>query len=103
MAAPAGCRQMIVEGSRCQPQSPHKKGLIGAVAAPEVRSASWFRNLFELNSFIASGKAHHNGSRSWYTIQSARGCQQEKRLPNVQQIGESVCNIAFGVPLLFEE
>ena len=94
---------MIVAGFRYQPRSPHKMGCIGAIAEPKVMVASWFRNLFERNSFITSGKARHNGSRSWYTIQSDRGCQQQKRLSNAQQIGECVCNIAFGVPLLFEE
>ena len=88
MVAPAGYRQIIVESFRHQPQSPHKKGCTGAIAAPEVKVASWLRNLFERNSFIASGKARHNASRSWYTIQCARGCRQEKRIPNSHQIGK---------------
>ena len=57
MVAPARFRQMIVEGFRHQPQSPHEKGWIGAIADPEVMVASWFRNLFERSSFVASGKA----------------------------------------------
>ena len=57
VVAPARFRQMIVEGFRHQPQSPHEKGWIGAIADPEVMVASWFRNLFERSSFVASGKA----------------------------------------------
>ena len=50
---------------------------------------SWFRNLFERSSFIASGKARHNRWRSWCTIQCAGGCQQEKkRFPNAYWIGK---------------
>ena len=88
MVAPAGCRHMIVEGFRHQPQSPYKNGCIGAIAGLEVMVASWFRNLFERSSFVASGKARHNGSWSWCTIQCARGYQQEKWIPNAHQIGK---------------
>ena len=60
MVVPAGCRLMIVEGFRHQSQSPNKKG----------------------------GKARYTRSRTWCTIQCARGHQQEKRIPNAHQTGK---------------
>ena len=88
VVVPAGCRLMIVEGFRHKSQSPHKKGWIEAIADPEFMVASWFRNLFELSSFVASGKARYTRSRTWCTIQCARGYQQEKRIPNAHQTGK---------------
>ena len=52
MVASAGCRHMIVEGFRYQPQSPHQKGGIGPIVDPEVMVAFWFRNLSDRSNFV---------------------------------------------------